>query len=1056
MKLVKTTTLVFAEGRTEKIYSVDLCEVGAGQFVVNFRYGKRGTPLKDGSKTVVPVGRAEAERVFDKLVQQQLEKGYLPEGAPRPAPPIAAPPAPPPAAGASPAAPRATGELANAAQKARILERLAATGGDRRWFKRENHEKTWNLERAIWRAGELRIREAEPHLLRLIGTAPISAEVAAGGRGLRDYCIAWALGRLGGPASMEPLTKLYRDPNAPGHVQRIATLALLALSDDASKREFAEYMVSALPPPLQPAARGQSPEAFTAALRDHLASSGPDSWGAVDVAYVIDTPTVRPAVIAELASVPFTKPYFYFVRHIFKAAEYKRDAVVFGLLAHRIETTRANFSHRNWAYRGGRVQGDPEGYGGQTRRYLRHRVWRTLRRAGEAGDLDYVKLAVGILLAFDDDDADEPIDGGSGARYDVWAPYVAFNHILFEHSPRFGPSPSRNTWRVKRGEIGQPSPNVREEAFPKLWEARPEGLMHLLAESNCAPVHDFAAKAIRAVPAFLAQLDVDDVIVLLGRAYEVTARLGLELAEQRYDPNAPNLALLLGMARAVYQPARARAFQWLDEQRTKVLADSSLVAALVLAPHADTRDFARRLLRSTALRPELGAALVARVVSAMLALGATPEDDARARDATQTLVVTLAPHLATIGSAVVKDLLAHPLSGVQELGAELLLRAAAAAGAGSVPSIPDDVMVQILHSEHENVRAVGLRLLAELPDAVLAKMELLLARLSTDKNADLRNASRPIVARVAMAFPSSGETIARALVEALLRRKLPEGAASHVLRVLRDDLMELIAQLPTDDVWRLLQSSSPQAQELGGLLLQRVDPAKLELHQIVKLASHDILSVRQAAWAFYDKSEPRIRAEMADASRILDAKWEDSRSFAFGFFRDRLGADAFNADVIVTILDSVRPDVQAFGRELAQKHFKDEDGPVLMTKLAEHPTVAVQVFTTNYLARFAADKPGRIEAMLPYFTSVLSRVNQGRVAKQRVLAFLEAEGSRNEESARLVLAILHRISATISVEYRGAAIAAMIAIHHAQPGVMLPLKLKEPPLRGPGGIPVLV
>jgi hypothetical protein len=55
-----------------------------------------------------------------------------------------------------------------------------------------------------------------------------------------------------------------------------------------------------------------------------------------------------------------------------------------------------------------------------------------------------------------------------------------------------------------------------------------------------------------------------------------------------------------------------------------------------------------------------------------------------------------------------------------------------------------------------------------------------------------------------------------------------------------------------------------------------------------------------------------------------------------------------------------------------------------------------------------------------------------------------------------VLGILHRISATISVEYRGAAIAAMVAIHHAQPGVMLPLRIKEPPLRGPGAIPVLV
>jgi hypothetical protein len=1050
LKLVKQTTLVFAEGRSEKVYAIDLCEVGVGQFVVNFRYGKKGAPLKDGSKTVAPVTLLEAERVYDKLVQQQLEKGYLPEGAPRPAPPIATPAAPGARAPARAAAPAGG---ATQAQKDRILERLAASGGDRRWFKREGHEKTWNLERAIWRAGELRIREAEPLLLRLVGTAPAGAELAAGGKGLRDYCIAWALGRLGTAASMDTLTRLYSDTQAPKHVQRVATLALLALSDEASRAEFATHMISALPPALHASAAGPDPEAFATALREHLVSVGPDGWGAVDVAYVIDTPTVRPAVLEQLALVPLTAPYFYFVRHIFKAAEYKRDALVFGLLAYRFEKTRANFSHANHSYNARRPTQPPLAYGSQTRRYLRHRVWLTLRRAGQIGDPDYVKLAVGVLLPFTDADANEPRTSGS-TSYDKWAPFIALNHILYENSPRFEPSPSRSTFRVRRGgRPGAPAPAAREEAFPKLWEARPQGLVHLLAESACLPVHEFAAKAIRAVPSFLDQLDVDDIVMLLGRPYEVTARLGLELAERRYDKNAPDLTLLLGMARSIYQPARTKAFLWLDEQRMRVLADSAVVAELVLAPHADTRDFARRLLRSTALSPEAGSVLVARIVAAMLRLGRAPEDDQRARDATQTLVATLAPHLATIGNAVVRDLLAHPLSGVQELGAELLLRAAADPRAGA---IPDEVMVQILDCEHENVRAVGLRLLAELPDSALAKMELLLVRLSTDKNADLRNASRPIVRRIATSHPVAGETIARALVEALLRRKIPEDAPSHVLRILKEDLFHLIAGLPTEDVWRLLQSGSAHAQELGGLLLQRVDPAALQLEQIVKLASHDVLSVRQAAWAFYDKSEARIRASMAEAARILDAKWEDSRAFAFGFFRDRLGADAFDADVIVTILDSVREDVQAFGRELAQKYFRDEDGPTLMTKLAEHPSVAVQQFTTNYLTRFATGDNARLTLMLPYFTSVLSRVNQGRVAKQRVLAFLEAEGAKNEEAARLVLGILHRISATIAVEYRGAAIAAMVSIHHAQPGVMLPLRIKDPPLRGRNGIPVLV
>ncbi|HRG99357.1 MAG TPA: WGR domain-containing protein, partial [Polyangiaceae bacterium] len=79
MKLVTQTVLVFVEGRSEKVYEVDLCEVGAGRFVVNFRYGKKGAALKDGSKTVAPVSRAEADRVFEKLVSTKVEQGYVRE-----------------------------------------------------------------------------------------------------------------------------------------------------------------------------------------------------------------------------------------------------------------------------------------------------------------------------------------------------------------------------------------------------------------------------------------------------------------------------------------------------------------------------------------------------------------------------------------------------------------------------------------------------------------------------------------------------------------------------------------------------------------------------------------------------------------------------------------------------------------------------------------------------------------------------------------------------------------------------------------------------------------
>jgi hypothetical protein len=335
---------------------------------------------------------------------------------------------------------------------------------------------------------------------------------------------------------------------------------------------------------------------------------------------------------------------------------------------------------------------------------------------------------------------------------------------------------------------------------------------------------------------------------------------------------------------------------------------------------------------------------------------------------------------------------------------------------------------------------------------VLVAVERLLLRLTTDKNADIRNAARPIVQRIARSHPEAAQVLAQQLVDSLLRRLLAEDVPSYVLRVLKDDLMPALANLPREAVWRLLQSASPHAQELGGLLLgTQLDASDLTLDQIVQLASHEILSVRQASWAMLERDTSRVRADLAEAVRVLDAKWLDSRQWAMKFFRDHFPPEAFTVDVVTVIVDSVREDVQGFGREMIQRSFRDEEGPELLRRLSEHPARSVQLFTTNYLERFATGQPEKLESLMPYFSGVLSRVNQGRVAKTRVLNFLRNEGQKDELSARIIIPLLHRLSATIAIEDRGAALETMVSIYQAQPTVPVPLKFKAPEFRGAAG-----
>jgi hypothetical protein len=684
----------------------------------------------------------------------------------------------------------------------------------------------------------------------------------------------------------------------------------------------------------------------------------------------------------------------------------------------------------------------------ETRKYLRRRVWRTLRRLGELESPDFVKMAVGVLLAFSDADA-VPVRsmgyGWSQTYGDAYAPYWAFNHVLYHHSPRYEPLPNPLAFQCKSTyRPGERPPDEREEAFPKLWERTPAGLLHLLDESRCAPVHEFAARALRACPDFLARLDVDVLAMLLERPYEPTARLGFELASQRLDARREPRSLLLAMARAAYAPARQQAFRWMDEVRHSLLEDTGFLAGLATAPHADTRAYAINLVRGSVLSTQGVQALVGRLVAALLSLK-VKEEGPVATDVARVVLAALEPSSRAVGLEVVRDLLAHPLPEVQELGGELLLRRDL-----RTEPVPDELLQLLVQSEHAPLRALGLRLLALLSEseATLLTQEALLTRLATSPVPDVRAAVRPLLGRLLAASPAAGARVVDALLSALLRRRLPEGVPAHVVAVLSGELAPALAALPAETTWRLLESEDSAAQDLGAqVLARRGTELTVDVPRATRLAGHDVLAVREWAWRWLEAHLPEVRAELATAVGLLDSRWEDTRAFGFRYFRERFAPEDFSLEVLVSVADSVRRDVQAFGRELLTRSFRDADGPALLLRLSEHPAPEVQLFATNYLDRFASGNAALVEQLTPYFIRVLSQVNRGRVARQRVLGFLQREGRSTEAHGRVAMEVLHRMSATIAIEHKAAALEAMLAIAKAQPSIPVPFHIRPVEVR---------
>lgn len=1081
MRLIQRTNLEFRQGSSDKVYEVDLCEAGPERFVVNFRFGRRGSALKEGTKTAAPVARAEAERLFQALVAEKTKKGYWQTMSPVPQ--------------VAPDAPTRTFTFDAEKRKQFILDRLQAAPpparplpqvDSRRSWQRPRRPKQakgeWPIERVIWRAGELQITEAAPLLPKFVGT----------GDAVRDYCVAWSLGwcGAGNEAARTTLENLYRDEKKSEAVRRIAGEALLKLADEPTRLRFQVELAHTLPQPLNNLALAGSSERFASALRVYLEKGTLKRGQILEKLYIIDNPIVRPALLDELRRAPLRPGFFKPLRHVFKMAEYRRDAQVFGILAYRFETGKEMYASNYWStqvgvYVDGRyyrenlsnLSNDEAkiAYGSKTREYLRRRAWRTLRRVGELGDAEtYVRLAVGTLLPFTDADADAPRKSvfttyynketrrydwrnpqHRTTHYDTNARLNLLNHIIYGHSTRYAPAANDLIWKCVSGyEAGRPAPNLREEAFPKLWEAQPVGLLHLLAESQNQRVHEFAAHVLRDCPEFTATFDVDVLLMLLGRPYAVTAQLGFELAQKNFARLAARLdqaneafRLALAVALCAHTDARREGQRWLENWRTRFVKDLNAVTATLTSPYADARAWGLQMLQRNGLTEDDKAATSQHLLSVMAGLREGQQDVARSL--TDTLTQVFASALRETDWPTVRGLLAHPWAEVQELGALILLNHAV-----PVAQQPSDLLNVLLASPFEAVRALGVQLFGQLPDEVLKRRVSTHIALLTHELADLSQAARPTVHRLAVADAGFAKQITQDLLSAMLRPEPTDGAHTRLLEILRAEVPHWETHTTPTLARQLAHATAPAAAEAGGHLLQTHAVTwqdEFSTDDIIDLAAHEIVAVRLGACALAQAGRRRFtvqtngfaaHAEVAKLTRALDLRWADGREFWFEFFRNALTAKELTPDVLVGISDSPKPEVQAFGRELLLKYFRDEDGVSYLLRLSEHPSADMQLFVTNYLENYATDAPERLAQLTPYFVSVLSLVNRGRVAKNRVLQFLAQEAAKSLTAAQIVATILARQSATTAIGDRAAMLEAMLALKKQYPALSLPIKVQ--------------
>lgn len=1007
MKSVRQTKLHFQQGNSDKVYEVDLCEAGDGEFLVNYRYGRRGAVLREGTKTPFPVSRAKADGIFEDLVSEKTAKGYrITTGIG--------------AAMAQPDVLRSAIRENIDPRRVAVAKRLADEAGGR-GVKRVR----WKISRVIWRAGAWKMRETGDSIAALV--PQLKAEI-------EFWCAAWALGRCGEAKHVVALDLIAERAKSVPWVLAMVAEARAALSP--GEEIVAEGTLASI--------LAQPDGIFTNLERELRASSLDDVGQRGLVLLSAGRPVLREAVHELVRCLPIQRGTMAFFRQVLRSAEFRADAELYGQVVRRIEASRAN--PVNYPVR----KNSPKPvFAARTRNYLRRQVIRNLNVMGESSDAAlFIPLATGILVALDDAvDGPQEISTVS-YTYDpvarraidhrIWSPRygnrLGFTWLLRGAGGKVEMNALNTFWRCISGERGDAK--VREEPFPELWDQAPDAVIHLLRQARSAEVQRFAQRVWRANPAFMDEADGGVIGDLLASWFPETVMLGLEIARAKWDASNPDLKLLLAMLDSALDEARAQGLAWLREAAAVLQHDGDFLAKVAFLEHEDARIGIREVLRAMPLAAAVREDVVALVISGLLAL----DDEAAAGRATDWLEFIAPQEVAALADEHVAVLAGHPLEACQLLAVRILLKR------DSLSGLPEPLLMAALSSDHAAVRALGMELLAKLRDDELAKRVETLAACAVSRHAELRTVAGPLLKRAAACDREAARELVRQWWPLLFRKEDFEGLHESVYEALTGSFAVELDVIPAGTFRQMLESKYGFGQELGFELLKR-EVTRPDLAEAVGWAVHPLAALR--AWACRQLDTEELRGDPARVLVMLEGPYDDSREWAFEFCRTELRDGDWSPEALVALCDSSQPQARDFGRELVTRLFREEDGPLYLARLSQHPTTEVQVFATNYLERFASRRPERIAALELYFRTILSRIGAGRVAKRRVLAFLEKEALADEGTAGFVTVLLARQAGTVAIQDKAEMIRILDGLRRSWPMLAGPLKVKPVEIRQP-------
>ena len=900
--------------------------------------------------------------------------------------------------------------------------------------------------RVVWRVAERfdAARREQPAQQRLYTLVPRLVGLLESSDNLLDYCLAWALARLQDPGAAQALATLA------GHGRGEATRALAVFAHRLLCVRTGQGVSTALAPvqavrevllqqlgglaasPLHRQGSQREWDLATVGARTDLASTLLQAQSLA----LVDT-TVHAALCEVLANVRFAPDVYASVRQVYKRAELAQDWRVLAVLHARFEQDRvASPSDLNRM-----VYQDPDSgswvsgwhrkaklhwlYSSGTRDYFLARGLRTVRRLAELGHSEAPQLAVALLRQLPNT---PPAPGthypqsvyAQGHRWSVAAQLLLGakpEWFTISHRLRLGnhtyPDTRDDSWSTER-----------LDGLPAMWDANPQAVLQLLRHSGNRLVQWVMARVMRDHMDWLGTLPEAPIADLLGSRFALTADLAIDVVQQHLA-QARNTGERLRWWRALARSAHPRAAQVLAQDLAPHLSllpqAPDLLAALLYSPAASNRALGYSVSPQVFKAAGVDTAHLMHEVLALLPSldEQLPEVDAITQGLQQWLSGAWGECAPQVPAEPLLALLNDPaLPIVQVASTWVSLHPQAMA------QLPGDTLRALLTSPNAARQVCGVRLLANLPVPVLREQADLLFTSSQSPDADMRAAVRPAFVRLAADADGAEASawLAQRLHASLFQSEPADGVWDDTLRLLVAPAAEPPAPLAAfapgqdaDSVWRALQARARGAQQYGALVLPKLATETYTLRQWATLGRHADVAVRARAMASVDQLLDPVAAatpEQADALLPLaDSAFENSQQFARQLFGERLPDSALSPELLIRWVDHPQAWVRALGQQRLMRQMSASEASLTLTRLAQHPSAEVQQFVTQWLLALpdepAPERAARLRQLLPYFLTVLSQVNRGRVSKVRVQAFLR-DHTRAPETAAVVAEIYAR------------------------------------------------